>query len=101
MRFLIVSDPVFRRAIIGRALVVWSGIRGAALFFGIQFLDTWGFLLVFGAVSTAILLDARHRSEDLFLANLGTSRIAIVATVVLTALIGEAALVAALRWIVS
>jgi ABC-type nitrate/sulfonate/bicarbonate transport system ATPase subunit len=61
---ILVGDPVFRRAIVGRTLVVWGAVRGAAWFFGMRVLGSWQLLLVFGAVSVAILVDARRRSED-------------------------------------
>lgn len=69
------------RAFILRAIIVWLALHllSFSLLFGLR-----AFMLAAVATVTLVLLDAERRNERRFLANLGVSRPAIGAIVLLT-----------------
>lgn len=100
---LSLPDRSFARALVFRSVVVWGALRAVAVA-GRQSgpsaagrpasaLELHPAALVFLAttVVAAILLDARLRKEEQFLANLGCSRYGIAAIVVITVLVLESA----------
>lgn len=78
-----------RNALLLRGLGVWMFARLSAAFLQIPDPSLLQELLILGAVAAAVLLDARRRSEDLFLGNLGIPPTAIVAWSLPLALIAE------------
>ncbi|UCC83568.1 MAG: hypothetical protein JSW46_01135 [Gemmatimonadota bacterium] len=75
------------RAFILRVIIVWSALH--VLSFSLLF-TLRGFLLAAAATLTLVLLDAERRNERRLLANLGVSRPAIGAIVLLTVMSLEA-----------
>jgi hypothetical protein len=71
----------YLRAFIFRATVVWLGLH--ALSFS-PFFTFRGFILAAAATVALVLLDAERRNERRFLANLGVSRAALAAVVLIT-----------------
>ena len=63
----------FRNAYVVRSVLIWAGIRVALAFGGVPNPGLGTELALLPIVAGAVLLDARRRGEDLFLANLGVS----------------------------
>lgn len=82
--------PAFRNAYAVRGLVVWAGIRVAAAFTGMGRPNVAAAALILMGVAAAVLLDARRRDEDLFLANLGISAWAVAVWSLPLAVVAEA-----------
>ena len=82
-------DRVFLRALAFRSLMVWLILRAFTLF---QPLRPAAFLFLLGVVVLTVLLDAAHRREDLFMANLGVSRVAMALVPVAAVVFLEATL---------
>jgi hypothetical protein len=74
---LLLRIPAFRNAYLIRGLIVWGGLRLALAWGNVRNPNAALEVLVLGVVGLAVLLDARRRSEDLFLGNLGIPAIAI------------------------
>ena len=74
---LLFRIPAFRNAYLIRGLIVWIGLRLALAWGSITDPNVVEEMLVLGVVSVAVVLDARRRSEDLFLGNLGIPAVAI------------------------
>lgn len=74
---VLVQTPGFRRAYLLRGFAVWVMIRmGYAYVQGVG-LGVLQVAFVVAMASGVVIVDARRRNEDLFLANLGVSRWAI------------------------
>ena len=101
-------DRVFARALVLRSLLVWFVLRAALAGLaagspggaGLQdpatllVLDPFTLLFLAGVVLATIMIDARARKEDQFLAGLGTSRAAMGVAVITTVAVAEAAVIA-------
>jgi hypothetical protein len=61
----------FRNAYLLRGIVLWVGVRMALALSGASDPGVAAELTTLGLVAIAVVLDARRRSEDLFLGNLG------------------------------
>lgn len=81
--------PAFRNAYLLRGTLVWVGLRIAAAFGQLSNPGIVGELTMLGLVSLAVFLDARRRSEDLFLGNLGVPGWAIALTALPGAIVLE------------
>lgn len=96
-------DPLFTRAIIGRAVLLWMGVRMVLAFSG---LPAGTLLLPTGVAVSAMMLAAtvflagielRRRNEFLFLGSLGHAPIVLLALSALPIPLLEAAFTAVLR----
>ena len=104
-------DRVFSRALCVRAALVWLIMRGVAMggqqasplsgadqgLVAVVSLRPVALVFLYGMVTATVLLDARARREDQFLASLGTSRIGISSVVVATVTALEAVVFLAVR----
>lgn len=61
----------FRNAYLLRAVAAWVGVRFLAAFAGLGDLNVLQEAFVILVAGALVLLDARRRNEDVFLANLG------------------------------
>ncbi len=86
---LVIPDRSFRRAVFKRSVLTWLFVRMFAAFAGIARPRPVEMVFLAGVVAVAILLDARRTGEDLFLANLGWSRISIAGTAFLAGIVCE------------
>ncbi len=99
-------DRVFARALVVRTVLVWIVLRAVAVagqqmspmgsppgLRGALTLRPVALLFLYVMVVAAILLDAKARREDQFLANLGTSRLDLTALIVVTVTVLEILLV--------
>lgn len=68
---LLATLPPFRNAYLLRGLVVWMAVRLALAFGDVPEVAGPVGVVLAGVVGVAVWLDARRRSEDLFLGNLG------------------------------
>jgi len=80
----------FRNAYGLRAAAVWAGLRVALAFGGVVNPALGVEVAMLPIVAVAVLLDARRRSEDLFLGNLGVPARSIVFVVIPVAALLEA-----------
>jgi len=86
---LVIPDRSFRRAVFKRSVLVWIFIRLLAAWVGIVRPHPVEMVYIAGVVAVAILIEAHKTGEDLFLANLGWSRITIAGTAFLAAIVCE------------
>ncbi len=81
---ILVRTVGFRRAYLLRGFAVWVLMRMGYAFLGGGTLGLIQVAFVAAMTSGVVVIDARRRNEDLFLANLGVSRwaIALLATAI-------------------
>jgi len=79
----------FRNAYLLRGLGVWVGVRVAVAYGGVTDPGLATEIAILGLVALTVWLDARRRSEDLFLGNLGVPSWTIAALAVPAAAIAE------------
>ena len=87
---LVIPDRSFRRAVLKRSVLIWFFVRLLAAWAGIVRPNPVEMVYIAGVVAVAIVIEARKTGEDLFLANLGWSRITIAGTAFLAAIVCEA-----------
>lgn len=71
---ILMRTPGFRRTYLLRGLIVWFAIRAGYTLLGPSSFSLLQVGFVVLAAVGAVLIDARRRNEDLFLANLGVAR---------------------------